>query len=107
MIGYDIDGVLIRKDGFVLFQPTKDDVIVTGRSYQNAEKTYRALADISIFSAVYFNPLISKEVTPINAARWKSEMIGRLGITEFYEDDIEQIHHMRFVHPLVTFHHVS
>lgn len=105
-IGYDIDGVLLRKDRAILYRPTQEDFIVTGRSWQNAERTYQQLAEIDCRAAVYFNPKISREVTPENAAGWKALMILLLDIEHFYEDDEQQIDWMQPKCPLVTFIHV-
>ena len=105
--GYDIDGVLIRKDRAILYRPEPHDIIITGRSYQSATRTYQELRELDCNCAVYFNPVFSKDVTLQNAMEWKAKIIGMLGIEQFFEDDIAQIDFIRQLHPNVLLHHVK
>ena len=49
---FDIDGVIT-----VGLYPGPDDVIITGRSYEEAPETYAMLRSKGINNPVYFNPL--------------------------------------------------
>jgi len=83
--GFDIDGVITLG-----VMPTADGVVITGRSYETAPETYKMLRDKGIFNAVYFNPVPHGGTTLENSGRHKAEMINKLGVSTFYEDDIRQ-----------------
>lgn len=79
-IGYDFNGVVDTGQ----YIPTKDDVIVTGNTVVLADGVLTWLRKHNIQCPVYFNPY---KYTPEDAGMWKAEMIGKLKITKFYEDD--------------------
>lgn len=80
MIGFDFNGVVDTGK----FIPTKDDVIITGNTLEYAQGVLDWLKEHNIQCPVYFNPYrYIKE----DAGMWKSEMIWKLKITKFYEDD--------------------
>lgn len=83
MRGYDIDGVLIP--GKVV--PQAPYVVISGRLHSEFQVTVDALG---AFHPVYLRPYGEYGDTLL-AARWKAEMIQRLGVTEFWEDDMQQI----------------
>ena len=87
MNGYDIDGVIIGGG----IKPNAEDVIITGRSYEEAPETLYELKQRGIFNAVYFNPTSFQRKTLEGAAKWKAKMINELQITDFWEDDPRQI----------------
>lgn len=86
MIGYDFNGVVdLNRPGL---RPTIEDVIITGNT--NVPEVLNWLARENISCAVYFQP--DKRVTDrannrYAAAVWKSEMVRRLRLDKFYEDD--------------------
>ena len=84
--GYDIDGVIT--EGCV--PRDKSDVIITGRSYEEAMVTYNMLRRKGIFNAVYLNPVDFDSKTIENSGEWKGKMAKLLGVTTFYEDDPRQ-----------------
>ena len=54
---FDIDGVIyINKDLIGVF-PGKDDIIITGRSFEEKEETLAMLKARGIFNLVFFNPI--------------------------------------------------
>jgi hypothetical protein len=86
MNGYDLDGVITA--GLV---PTSDDVVITGRSFEEAPETYKMLRDMGIFNAVYFNPVPFGGKTLENSGDWKAQMAKQLNVAKFFEDDIRQM----------------
>lgn len=91
MNGYDLDGVITAGK-----KPKKaEDVIITGRSYEEAAETYSYLFRSGIFNPVYFNPVAFDDKTIENSAKWKAEISKRLLISIFFEDDERQAKIMR------------
>lgn len=82
MRGYDIDGVLTKK-----IKPIPPCVIVSGRTINEWSKT---ITQIGTDYPIYLRPY-GRYGDHIMAGIWKSEMITRLGITEFYENEDRQI----------------
>jgi hypothetical protein len=87
MNGYDIDGVIT-----IGVRPKKGDVVITGRTIDFYEET----KDLEIDVPIYFNPY---HHTIEDAGRWKAEMIQKLGIEKFYEDDLTQIKIIKLIYP--------
>lgn len=79
--GYDIDGVITTGS-----RPRVHDVIITGRSFQEAPETYSMLWRLGIFNPVYFCPLRFEEKTMEASGEWKAHMIKELKLRAFYED---------------------
>jgi len=84
--GYDIDGVIS-----VGVYPSKDSLIITGRSYEEAQETMLYLAQKGVSNQVMFNPLPYNQKTRETSGRWKAKCIKEFGITRFFEDDEIQI----------------
>lgn len=97
MIGYDFDGVVTAGH-----RPSPWDVIITGRSYEEAAETYAYMAKHGIHCAVYFNPVPESDKGHESSGAWKAEMVERLGITKFYEDMIVQAEIIRKRNPDVA-----
>jgi len=76
---YDYDGV--ASEGIELQEGAP---IITGRSFEELDKV-----DIK-GHPVYFNPKTFAEKNLQNSAEWKAEMINKLGIEEFFENEDEQ-----------------
>jgi len=76
MNGYDIDGVLTN--GVIPLHPY---VVITGRPINDWNDT---ITDIGIEAPLFMCPY---EKNRENAAKWKSEIINKVGVTKFYEDD--------------------
>lgn len=81
--GYDYDGVVSEN-----VIPAEGAPIITSRSFEEAdrfdEKKIKG-------HPVYFNPITWSEKNTEKNAAWKAEMINRLGIEEYYEDDSDYI----------------
>jgi len=80
---YDYDGVISKG-----IEPKENSPIITSRSF---EETDRIDEEILKKHPVYFNPVTWSEKDKENGAKWKAEMINKLGIEEFYEDNCETI----------------
>lgn len=81
--GFDFNGVV--DSGRPGLQPNPDDVIVTGNTFVEGVIDY--LRDHDIKCAVYFPPDRRYGNKRLAVGVWKSEMIRRLQLDEFYEDD--------------------
>jgi hydroxymethylpyrimidine pyrophosphatase-like HAD family hydrolase len=79
--GYDIDGVLTAG-----IKPKKPYVIISGRTYREWRRT---LKEIGTDAPIYLRPY-GKGYDCSVSGFWKAEIIMRLGIKKFYEDQIEQ-----------------
>lgn len=81
--GFDFNGVV--DTGRAGLQPTYNDVIITGNTF--ITEIYDYLDEHHLRCAVYFPP-DKRYANKNNAvAVWKSEMIRRLRLDEFYEDN--------------------
>jgi nicotinic acid phosphoribosyltransferase len=89
---FDIDGVVwINKDVKGL-RPDPDDIIITGRSYEEREETEAMLAKRGIKNKVMFNDLPFEEKTRETAGEHKANCIKALfsagyQVTAHFEDD--------------------
>ena len=77
---YDWDGVV--SNGVV---PDDGAPIISGRSWEEVRRIeYKG-------HPIYFNPKTYTEKNDQNSAEWKAEIINRIGIEEFFEDNPIQI----------------
>lgn len=84
---YDIDGVIT-----IGITPRPEDIIITGRSYEEAPETYKMLQEKGIFNAVYFQPCSYSETSRESSGIWKGELLKSLlekgvVIEKHFEDD--------------------
>lgn len=101
---YDFDGVFTEGYG----QDDPKAIIITGRSYEEAPRTYKQLVKLTDKDVpVYFNPVRTANATMENSGLWKAEMIKDLNITDFYEDDPEQVKIIKDKVPSITIHLVK
>ena len=82
MNGFDIDGVIS-----VGIYPGPNDVIITGRSYEEREETIDFLRGRGIMNDVYFNPIPFNKKTRQKSGIHKACMIQKLNPVIFFEDD--------------------
>jgi len=99
MKAYDFDGVW--NEGY----QDKDGVIITGRSFEEFEETMAEKTGPEV--PIYFNPQRKNAVTPATAGVWKAEMINKLGVTEFWEDDPIQAGLIKLLCPNTKVHLVK
>ena len=84
---YDIDGVIS-----IGLTPRPEDVIITGRSYEEAQKTYEELHQLGIYNAVYFQPMNWDYTTRESSGVWKGQVLKQMiengiMIGKHFEDD--------------------
>jgi hypothetical protein len=92
---FDIDGVIYINKEIGGLHPGKNDVIITGRSYEEAPETLKMLEDRGIFNVVFFNLLPFDQKTRKTSGDHKASIInGLLGygckIGCHFEDDKTQ-----------------
>lgn len=90
---FDLDGV-INMENFPGVWPGKDDIIITGRSYEEEHETMIWLARRGITNPVYFNPRPFDEKTRETSGEHKARVMQNLAkdyphkkIVIHYEDD--------------------
>lgn len=81
MKGWDFDGVVSCGA-----KPDPGDVIITGRSIEEARVTLELMSTLGVNCPVFFNPHTTAEKTARNAAEHKARIIQLLGIRLFMED---------------------
>lgn len=82
MVGFDFDGVVTTGK----IKPTIKDVIITGNTFKDYRHVMDYLKENNVECAVYFMPYLVDSNRPYFAALWKTEIINRLGLPQFYED---------------------
>lgn len=91
MKGYDIDGVLSTGK----FMPTAEDVILSARGYDSYQRTIEHLKSwgITEYKYIFLAPYKHEWISGKDwiGGAFKAEIINRIGITEFYEDNPMQI----------------
>jgi hypothetical protein len=92
---FDIDGV-IYMGKYSGVWPGPNDVIITGRSFEEEPETRKQLQDRKIFNRIYFNPLKWAEKSRVTSGQHKGRTLARLldegqKIGCFFEDDPVQV----------------
>ena len=87
---YDLDGVIT-----IGLTPGPDDIIITGRSFEEASETYRYLHERNIYNAVFFQPLHFEDKTRERSGKHKGKLLKQLiengvNIEKHFEDDAIQ-----------------
>lgn len=107
---FDIDGV-INLGEFDGIYPGPQDIIITGRSYEETPETLQMLERKGIINQVYFNPLPFDKKTRFTSGMHKGKIILQL-LKEGYEhgvhfeDDEIQIRAIKSIVPRVRIVHV-
>ena len=88
---YDLDGVVS-----IGITPRPEDIIITGRSYEEAPETYAYLQARGIDNAVFFNPLPFDLKTRELSGRHKARVLNELlecgvYIEKHFDDDEVQV----------------
>lgn len=89
--GFDCDGVLT-----IGIRPAEDDVILTGRSFEEIEETKWFLSSLGLKNQVFYNPVKFEDKTRTTSGIHKGLTIWDLfctgvEIAVFFEDDPLQI----------------
>lgn len=92
---FDIDGVIFMGE-YAGVYPGPNDIIITGRSYEEMDETMTMLNDKGIKNTVYFNPLPFDKKTRVSSGLHKANIINNLkkcgtDIGVHFEDDEIQI----------------
>jgi hypothetical protein len=85
-VGFDFNGVVDTGR----FVPLEDEVIITGNTIPMVPGVLNWLKEHGINCAVYFQPRDYGANNMVVSGMWKAEMIKKLGLTKFYEDDPTQ-----------------
>jgi hypothetical protein len=105
--GFDFDGVISLG-----IYPGPRDVIITGRSYEEAEYINKVLKDRGIYNAVYFNMMPKEGRKRSDSGKHKARVLGILMengviIDKFFEDDEIQVKEIKNAHPDLPVVHVK
>jgi hypothetical protein len=92
--------------------PGPNDVIITGRSYQERISTLEFLRSNGINNEVFFNPLPFNEKTRESSGQHKGNVLNKLKdagytIQLHYEDDLVQIQEIKKLCPWLNVIHVN
>ena len=109
---YDIDGVINMGRVLDGLYPSPNDIIITGRSYEETDETLRMLRARGINNIVFFNPLPFDEKSRVTSGQHKAKVISELieegwQIGIHFEDDEIQIEEIRKKHPDLPIVHVK
>jgi len=74
---FDIDGVICMGD-WVGVRPSPNDIIITGRSFEEEAETLSFLRNNGIDNTVYFNPIKFEEKSRESSGRHKANVINDL-----------------------------
>jgi len=102
---FDIDGVIFNGHGVPGIYPGPNDIIITGRSFEEEKETYEMLVARGIMNPVYFNPLPFNEKTRATSGLHKAVTLNRLlesglNITHHFEDDTVQAYTIKKLTPV-------
>lgn len=92
---FDIDGVIYISKEVGGIHPGPDDIIITGRSFQEMPETYRMLYGREIYNRVFFNRARFEDKTRESSGLHKAETIKRLQkmgykiMCHFEDDEIQ------------------
>lgn len=98
--GFDIDGVIHLGSGVCGIRPGPQDVIITGRSFEEEPETLAFLRKNGINNIVFFNPAQFTEKSRKTSGQHKGRTLASLRdlgikVRYFYEDDDVQISEIR------------
>jgi len=101
---FDIDGVIYMGDAFTGVFPGEDDVIITGRSYEEGDITMNMLKGRGIFNDVYMNPLAFDQKSRKSSGQHKGRTLFYLEQLGYcfgihFEDDPIQAEEIRKIMP--------
>lgn len=102
MNSFDIDGVIYMGKVHTGVWPGPNDVIITGRSFEEESETLKMLRARGIDNKVYFNPLAYEEKTRSTSGLHKAKTIAKLNVKIHFEDDPIQAKAIRDLCPDVT-----
>ena len=112
MNSFDIDGVIYIRKGLIGVRPGPDDVIITGRSFEEEPETDKMLLDAGIFNKVFYNPLPFDKKSRESSGVHKANILNALketgqDIQIHFEDDPVQIAEIKKHAPWVNVVHLD
>lgn len=84
-IGLDFDGVVSAG-----FPVPEGAVIITGRTIEEAAKTFREMADLGVWAPVFFNTCDFKAKSDHESGSHKAKIVQLLDLREFVDDNPAQ-----------------
>lgn len=107
MNSFDIDGVIYINKDIIGVYPGPDDVIITGRSFEEFEETEKMLEHRGIKNLVFYNPLPFDQKSRITSGVHKAITLNKLrdegkDIKVHFEDDPIQIDQIKKIAPWVN-----
>jgi len=108
---YDIDGVIYFGGNYDGLRPGEHDILITGRTVEEARKTIQMLRFKGIHNQVFFNYLPFDEKTRFTSGLHKGKIIRMLIESGYehgihFEDDEVQIEAIKQILPDITIVHV-
>lgn len=110
---FDIDGVIYFGEEFTGVRPCEEDIIITGRSFEQREETTEMLHSRGIYNRVLMNPLTREDsrYSRLSSGYHKAQTIWDLKekgyeIGLHFEDDPIQIEAIREAHPNLQIIHM-
>jgi len=112
MNSFDIDGVIYIRKGLMGVRPGPDDVIITGRSFEEEVETRKMLLEARIQNPVFFNPLKFDQKSRQASGVHKANILNKLkedgfNIQIHFEDDPIQIEEIKLLAPWVNVVHLD
>ena len=101
---FDLDGVIFLRKGLMGVRPFPNDVIITGRSFEEMDETLEMLDNFGISNQIFFNPIAFQDKTRESSGHHKATVLGQLGfdVCIHFEDDPIQAEIIRNRCPWVT-----
>lgn len=85
---FDFDGVLFNGVGMPALRPGPNDVIITGRSWEESNFVQKYLFDRGIDNTVFYNNLRMKEKTRETSGFHKAKILNTISeVVIHYDDD--------------------
>lgn len=81
------------------------DIIITGESWEDFQKIEDEWEGEEL--PIYFNPQRSKDTNETTNATWKADMINKLGVTDYYEDQHVQVNLIKLLAKNCKVHEVK
>jgi len=75
---YDIDGVIYMGPEYLGVSPEEEDVIITGRSFEEASETSQMLCERGINNKVHYNPKLFSNKTRESSGFHKVTILKKL-----------------------------
>ena len=112
MNSFDIDGVIYINKEVIGVYPGPNDIIVTGRSFEEREATIKMLKSRGINNKVFFNPEVYEKKSRASSGVHKANVLNKLkdqgyNIIAHFEDDPIQIEQIKKKAPWIKVIHLD